>query len=381
MNVHTKLITLDEAERLEKMGAKTQPKAARLFSAKQLGKTEFAPIKFIIPGYVPEGCAILAGRPKLGKSWLALDLALAVARGSYCLGNVECVQGDVLYLALEDNQRRLKSRVNKVSAGSDDPWPEALDFATEWDRCDQGGLAAIRAWIESKANPRLVIVDVLAQFRSRAVNGSRDTQYESDYQTVKGLQELASEFGIAVIIVHHVRKGAGDVDPFERVSGTMGLTGAADTTIILDRDGNGCTLYARGRDIEEYEKAITFNKDECRWIVQGEAVEVRRTDERAVILDALLEADEAMTVKDISVATGMNRNGCDQLLFKMGKAGEVLKAKRGQYIHPDRTDLIEADTPTPDKIDKKIRNEPDLTGSYDSTPNKNDKKIRSEDGE
>ncbi len=315
-------------------------RAEPIFSAAALGNMSFPPIRYAVPGYIAEGCNILAGRPKLGKSWLVLDVALAAARGGYCLGDVKCEQGEVLYLALEDNKRRLQSRIQKVSpVHCIDTWPEALTFATEWPRCDDGGIEKIREWISAATNPRLVIVDVLAQFRSG--RGDRESLYESDYRAVKALQQIASDTSITIIIVHHVRKGMGDVDPFERVSGTMGLTGAADTVLILDRDGNGCSLYARGRDIEEYEKAVAFNSETCRWIVQGDAADVRRTDERGAILAVLEEATEPMSPKEIQIATGMNKNNCDQLLFKMAKAGEVTKAKRGRYLHPDRTELTD----------------------------------------
>lgn len=324
-------------------------------SAADLGAMTFPDIKWIVPMYLPEGCSILAGRPKLGKSWLALDIALAVARGSICMGDIECPQGDVLYLALEDNKRRLKSRIEKVSPPHcPDKWPHALDFATEWPRCDEGGLDALRDWLESKANPRLIIVDVLAQFRSG--RGGQESLYEADYRAVKGLQELAAEYGIAIVVVHHVRKGMGDADPFERVSGTLGLTGAADTTIILDRDSNGCTLYARGRDLEEYERACTFDRTTCRWTVQGEASEVRRTDERSQILAVLEDADEAMSPQEIAIMADMKRNNVDRLLGKMAKAGEVLKTKRGRYAHPSRSDLTAEPTSTPGKKGKKVRN-------------------------
>jgi hypothetical protein len=129
------------------------------------------------------------------------------------------------------------------------------------------------------------------------------------------------------------------------VSGTLGLSGGADTVLILDRDGQGCTLYGRGRDIEELEKAVQFNRETCRWTVMGEATEVRRTDERATILSLLIDAEEPMTVRDIVIASGMARNNVDQLLFKMAKAGEVLKAGRGRYVHPSKS--------PPDKNDKK----------------------------
>jgi hypothetical protein len=345
-------ISLADAERIQ-----CQAAAHRLptFTAFQLEQTEFTPIRFIVPGFIPEGATILAGRPKLGKSWLALDLALAVALGTDCLG-VPCQQGDVLYLALEDNQRRLQSRLQKLSPAREiNPWPAALTFATEWRRHDAGGLDDMRCWTGSVDNPRLIIVDVLAQFRGGRAN--TESQYEADYFAVKGLQEIAGELQIGIIIVHHVRKGAGEIDPFEKVSGTLGLTGAADTTIVLDRDSAGCTLYCRGRDIQEYERAVTFDKFDCRWTVQGDVTSVRRTDERTAILEALRGADDLMTVKDIQSATGMNQNALNQLLFKMAREGQVMKVKRGHYVHPDRVDLL-----PPSKNDKKVRNDDEEDG-------------------
>jgi hypothetical protein len=157
----------------------------------------------------------------------------------------------------------------------------------------------------------------------------------------------ASETGVAIVIVHHLRKSAGEVDPFEKVSGTLGLSGAADTVLILDRDSQGATLYGRGRDIEEIETAVEFDRATCRWRVLGEAVDIRQTDERAEILSVLIDADEPMTPRDISIGAGMTRNNVDQLLFKMAKAGEVLKTGRGRYSHPSKS--------PPDKNDKKIR--------------------------
>jgi hypothetical protein len=180
---------------------------------------------------------------------------------------------------------------------------------------------------------------VLAGFRSPR---RKDQQpYEADYAAIQGLQAIASQTGVAIVVAHHLRKSAGEVDPFEKVSGTLGLSGAADTVLILDRDGQGITLYGRGRDIEEIETAVQFSKETCRWRMLGAAVEVRRTDERATILSVLKEADESMTPLDICIATVMPRNNVHQLLFKMAKKGEILKAGRARYVHPDRTDLID----------------------------------------
>lgn len=323
-------------------------------SMAELRREEFAPIRYVVPGYIAEGCTLLAGRPKLGKSWLALEVGYAVASGGECLGGIVCDQGHVLYLALEDNKRRLQRRMDKMAGAFAKDWPAAFEYATEWPRANEGGLDYIRDWILSKKNPRLVIVDVLAMFKP--VRGDKESLYEADYLSIKGLQALAGEFGIAIVIVHHTRKGAVESDPFEKVSGTLGLSGAADTTIILDRDSNGATIYGRGRDVEEIESAVIFDKVSCRWHVQGRADDVRRTDERGGVLEALQDADEPMSPGEIAIATGQGRNAIDQLLYKMGKAGEVLKAGRGRYVHPDRTDLITIRPSTPHKNDKKIRN-------------------------
>ena len=119
----------------------------------------------------------------------------------------------------------------------------------------------------------------------RPTSSRSDNQYEADYLAIKGLQALASQYNVAVAIVTHTRKSGSEVDPFEKVSGTLGLSGGADTTMVLDRDGNGATIYGRGRDSEEIESAVEFDRLTCRWRVQGTASEVRRSDERSEILD------------------------------------------------------------------------------------------------
>lgn len=333
--------------------------AQRCITARDLCRLEFAPIKYVVPGYIAEGLTLFAGKPKLGKSWLCMEIGLAVAIGGVCLGHLKCEEGDVLYLALEDNRRRLQSRIRKLwqmETAARVAVPERLHLATEWPRASEGGIDAIRDWISEHPDARLVIVDVLAMFKATA-KGKDQTLYEADYMAIKELQSLAMETGVAIVVVHHTRKSGAEADPFEKVSGTLGLSGAADTTIILDRDQNGCTLYGRGRDIEEIETAVQFDKFTCRWVVLGKASEVRRTDERAEILSVLIEATEPMNPRDLSIASGMPRNNTDQLLFKMAKAGEVLKAGRGLYVHPERSDLIPVPPSNPDKNDKKISNE------------------------
>jgi hypothetical protein len=340
---------------------------SKLVTAVDLWNMEFPPIRYVVPGYITEGLTLLAGRPKLGKSWFVLDMALGVAFGGITLGGVQCEKGEVLYLALEDNARRLKSRLQKVwqtETLRGVPIPDGLTFATEWPRANDGGIVRLREWLEDHPAARLVIIDVLAMFKGLA-KGKEQTLYEADYHAIKELQALASERSVAIVVVHHTRKSAAEVDPFEKVSGTLGLSGAADTVLILDKDQNGATLYGRGRDIEEIETAVQFDRNTCRWIALGQADDVRRTDERKEILTVLLTADKPLSPRGITLATGKQRNAVDQLLFKMAKSQEVLKSGRGRYIHPDRDDLIEADTPSPNKDDKKVRTWVDGRGDDD----------------
>jgi hypothetical protein len=306
-------------------------------SAKALKHRVFEPMKYAVKGYVVEGVTILAGRPKIGKSWLALDWNGAVSRGGFCFGDIYCIEGPVLYLALEDNERRLKSRLNKLF-GSTAEWPENFEYATEWPTAKEGGIDAIRAWVRSRPGARMVTVDVLERFRSRAKNG-RENAYAADYETIKELQSLAAELNIAILVITHLRKGADDGDPIDKISGTLGLSGGADAFLILDSNSNGQTIYGRGRDLEEFDKAIRFNRHTCRWEILGEAADVKRSDERSKIIDALKEAEIAMTPLQIAAEVGIRRENVRQLLGKMVEAGDVMKGARSRYYHPDHAHL------------------------------------------
>jgi len=129
----------------------------RAFTAGALRTMNFKAIEYVVPGIIPEGLTILAGKPKIGKSWLALDLALAVAGDRFVLGELKPAQGDVLYAALEDNQRRLWKRTRKIMDTAQAVWPERLTLATQWRRIDGGGIEDIKDWASRATNPRLVM--------------------------------------------------------------------------------------------------------------------------------------------------------------------------------------------------------------------------------
>jgi predicted RNA-binding protein YlxR (DUF448 family) len=207
---------------------------------------------------------------------------------------------------------------------------------------DRGFISELERWRSSVKVPTLAIVDVLQGIKP-AGSMARNS-YENDYSVWTPLQQWSTENRVAVLGLHHTKKGGAD-DPLEALSGSNGLSACADTTIVLDQDQNGRTLYVRGRDVEEKETAVMFTGG--LWSVLGEAADVRRTNERSQILSELLIAAAPMTPAEISVAAGNSRNGVDQLLFKMARAGEVEKIGRGLYIHPEHQELR--------KVDKKIR--------------------------
>lgn len=301
-----------------------------LVTAADLDRRQFSQLRYIVPGYIAEGLTIFAGRPKIGKSWACLDIAQAVANGGSAFGGVAVEQGDVLYLALEDNQRRLQWRMKTLLPRK--AKPQQLTFATECPRLDRGGLQFIRRWITNQSNPRLVIVDTLAKVRP--ARNDRDSAYTDDYRAVEGLQRLALELGVSVILVTHQRK-QGAEDPIDSISGTLGLSGGADSVLVLTKSAAGATLYGRGRDIDEIESAVEFERQTCRWQILGEASVVHMSEQRREIVDALNEAGGSMSPSAIADTVGKENGRVRQLIMKMTRDGELVRVKRGHYGLPD----------------------------------------------
>lgn len=303
---------------------------------------DFPPLNYIIPGYVVEGLTVLGGKPKLGKSWWAYDAGIAVATGGRAMGNVECEQGDVLYLALEDNHRRVQDRLKILC-----PLRKQLGITltrlsirTIAPRIDNGLFEELDKWRLASANPRLIIIDVYMKVRPPRKRG--EDVYAADYAAVVPLQQYASSNRIAVVLVTHTRKMEAE-DPLESISGTNGVTGAADAVLVLSRDSKGTVLYGRGRDIEEIETAMRF--DGGRWTILGDADEVRISTERRKILAALRESWAPLAPKAIAEATGLKAVNVRNLLPKMRKAGEVVQPEAGIYALPTPITVVTPVTP------------------------------------
>jgi hypothetical protein len=292
-----------------------------LISAPDLLAKKFPDIVYVVPGILPEGLNLLVGRPKLGKSWLAFDLCIGVAGDGHVLNSIAPgTRGDVLYLALEDNQRRLQRRLKKLLGTAQ--VPGRLDIHTQWRRTNEGGIDDIREWCAERPDAKLIVIDTLQAIRPIV----RENGYAQDYLAVAALQQLAGELGISILVLHHDRKAEAD-DAFDTVSGTLGLTGAADAILLLKRDPAGmCVLHGRGRDIEEFEKAVRFDKDSCVWRMLGDADQERLTKERRRIIEVLGDAEQPMGPKAIADESGMKVANVKFLLSKMLADGAIEKA-------------------------------------------------------
>lgn len=313
-----------------------------LISADLLMARRFPPPRFVVPGLIPEGLTLLAGRPKLGKSWISMNISLALAAGLVVLGREPGEAGDVLHLALEDGPRRLQERLRLMLGGASAP--ARLAFATTCPTLDDGGADAIRAWAASVSTPRLVVIDVFQRIRGKGQDGRR--LYADDYAAVLPLKALADDLGLAVIVVTHCRKSDANDDPLDAVSATTGLTAAADHILILDRDRDGTTLYGRGRDVEEFDLALRFDPRRGLWTALGDKGEVNRSDSRNAILAALKAAGEAMSPKAMADASGVGHAVVKHLVGRLVEAGDLIRVGAGSYTIPNAVHSVRSVHPS-----------------------------------
>lgn len=305
-------------------------------SMEALGVMEFKPIEFLVDGLIPhEGVTLVCSKPKVGKSWLLFDLCLSCAMGRTVLDDRRVAQGHTLYLALEDSLRRLRSRGEKLLAAHFAPWPADAVVETAWERVDQGGLNHLRDWATSVrangGNVACIAIDVLKMIRP--AGQEKKTVYDRDYESLIGLRTLSHELGVAFVVSHHTRKTASD-DLLDLVSGTLGLSGSADTIVVIERQaGDNFVFDIRGRDVEAQQLAATFDRETCRWHITGEAGEVQRSETRRLIREALRNAPDGMSPQEIAADTGLKAGNVRITLLRMARDGEI-KRVGGKYCLP-----------------------------------------------
>lgn len=219
---------------------------------------DFPATKFCVETLLPQGICMLGGAPKVGKSWLVLDLCLKVAKGEP-LWDLPTRQGTVLYLCLEDSMRRIKERLWKIT----DEAPDNIHFANEARTINEGLADQLRAFVQTYPDTVLIVIDTFQIIR----NNSQDISYASEYEEMRLLKSIADELNLTILLVHHLRKQS-DRDPLNMLSGTTGISGALDAVFVLeklDRGSDGATLKCTGRDIQDRHLELRLSKENCVW--------------------------------------------------------------------------------------------------------------------
>ena len=211
------------------------------------------PPDFVVDSLLSQGLHILAGSPKVGKSWLVLWLAVMVAKGEP-VWDMATRQGHTLYLCLEDSVLRIQNRLFEITEDA----PESVHFCTECAPIGQGLEEQIETFSMEHPGTVLVIIDTLQMVRP-----IHDATYANDYRDMSVLKRLADRLGLAILLIHHLRKEKAE-DVFHRISGTTAISGAVDSnfTLVEKRRGSGrAKLTCIGRDIEYRELELERNAD------------------------------------------------------------------------------------------------------------------------
>jgi hypothetical protein len=234
-------------------------------SATDLCTKEIEPLEFSIDTILPYGLFILAGSSKVGKSWLALDMSNCVAAGDN-FWNYPTTQGDVLYLALEDSNKRLQNRLSKISKKNDFHKPTDIHFVTKAQKLGCGLSEQIKGFLFDYPYTKLIIVDTLHHIRNH--NGLIGT-YSNDYNDMDALRKIIGEYKLSMLLITHNHKSE-ESDPVNRVYGSAGLTGAVDGIFVIEkrnRAGDTAKLTITNRDTESFEFELQFDRLSCRWLL------------------------------------------------------------------------------------------------------------------
>jgi hypothetical protein len=319
------------AKIVERLGAPahvpTAPRTAEEIGASSIDaadllELDIPPLAWIVPDLLPEGTTVLAGPPKLGKSCLVYQVAVEVALGGELLGRA-IEQGDVLYLALEDGKRRGQTRLR--AALGDRGMPRGrLEVRWSAARLGEGLEAELVDWLDAHPDARLIAIDTLQRVRARG--DARRNAYEVDVEDLGRLQSLFRDRAVGLLVVHHSKKDAGD-DFLASVSGTYGITGSVDTTLVIQRKRLETfgKLVVTGRDVAEVEEPVQFNG--MTWSQAPRSLAEASFEQAEVY--KVIEAEGPIFPKAIADVIGSSRDAVQKLVAKLVANGSVARVTGG----------------------------------------------------
>lgn len=317
--------------------AVSSPYITGLYNSLEVYQSNIPEPNMIIPEFLPEGLTILAAMPKRGKSFLCMNIANMIAEGRV-FGKWDVEPCRVLFLGLEDTPRRIKGRLRKYLPSEDFASP-MISFMNKWRRIGDGCVEDIQSYLFTYPNTKYIVIDTLEKIAPEtARNGSKGI-YAGDYSKIAALKEIADEKGIAIQCVHHLNKSESD-DILNHISGSTGLTGASDTNMILNRQikSADARLYISGRDIQEYDYALEFDKEMCLWSIKGDAVDFEISPELTKILQVFrkypLTTFTTTSVNEVLAedGNGKNENTLKNQLNELVSQGKIKRVSKGKYI-------------------------------------------------
>lgn len=297
----------------------------RRWTVAELYDEDFPEPRWAVPGIIPEGLTILSGRPKVGKSWMALQIAWAVATGGILFDH-RVDPGNVLYLGLEDSPRRLKKRLQAMGVSRD----AGINFQTQWQPLHKGGLEALTLEIDV-TDYRLVIIDTI----ERACPGVDKSDESAIGPIFDRLQRLAQTHNMAILVNDHLRKPSGyNSDPIDDTIGSTAKTGTADTILALYKQHGmaGARMLGRGRETEEIDLKLFWDPLTSCWQCEGNATEIAMTERRNEILDALRELGKTQAPA-VARYTGKDRSNTTKQLNDLANSGLAYRETIGGKVY------------------------------------------------
>lgn len=313
---HKQYLVVQKTDNIEEV-KKGLPKLSAI-SAYDLQQKEFDERYYAVQGMIPEGETVIAAPPKTGKSWLMLDMCLKVAKGEKFLG-FETKQSDTLYLALEDGDNFEQERLNIVLNGQEAPKNFHFVFSNVMPM-NEGFLLQLEELLKQFPEVKIVVIDTLQFIKYR--QGKSESAYETDYRTGRDLKEFAEKKGIAIVVVTHTTKMRYIDDDMANVSGTNGVTGAADAVVVLGKEKRTdleAKMFITGRKVRQTMHDIRFDDTKCQWEYVGLA-EVTDKDDR--------EQQE----REKEYMNSKIREAVIQIARSMDKGDEPWKGRAGDLI-------------------------------------------------
>ncbi len=324
-----------DVEQLSRCGG---GRSVTMYTMTTLAAMDLPEPRWVVPGILSEGLNILAGKPKQGKSFMALNLGLTIAAGGNALGDVNTMPGDVLYLSLEDNLRRVQQRARRMVKGLDVELTNRLTIATAWVTQGRGGLRLLETWSARCQQPSLVIIDVWGRFKPPS--NAKGNAYDQDYAQLVTLKTFVEARGFHALVLMHCRKMKSD-DVLEEISGTMGLSGAADGIVVLNRSrsSNEAKIYVTGRDVAPQELALEFDPETFCWKSLGPSEQVVGGKLQTTII-AFMKSQAGVVLHTKTIADAIQNipDGIRPVLHRLRDKG-VIRQQNNAWVYPGPSEV------------------------------------------